>query len=161
MDIGKFEGWAINVTPYLFRYARHLEPDWHGAEDLVQDTLAKLYVNWWRVDETRNLKAYALQTMFHHFVSRRRRRSSGEVVTDSLPEALTWTTDPETRLLLVEALAELKPAERAVIVARYAHDLPVAEVATLLDRSEGWVRTTSFRALARLRSHPQLATLTP
>ncbi len=77
MDIGEFEGWALGVTPHLFRYARHLERDWHSAEDLVQDTLAKLYVNWWRVDETLNLKAYALQTMFHHFVSRRRRRSSG------------------------------------------------------------------------------------
>lgn len=159
MDIGEFEGWALGVTPYLFRYARHLERDWHSAEDLVQDTLAKLYVNWWRVDETRNLKAYALQTMFHHFVSRRRRRSSGEVVTDSLPEALTEAIDPETRLVLVKALARLKPAERAVIVARYAHDLSVSEVATLMDRSEGWVRTTSFRALARLRSHPQLAAL--
>lgn len=61
--------------------------------------------------------------------------------------------------MLVKALARLKPAERAVIVARYAHDLSVSEVATLMDRSEGWVRTTSFRALARLRSHPQLAAL--
>lgn len=156
-----FEAWAIQTTPQLFRYARHLMTDWQGAEDLVQDTLAKLYVNWWRVDETRNPTSYALQTMFHLFVSRRRRRSASEVVTDTLPEALSGPIDPDTRFVLVDALAKLKPAERAVIVARYAHDLSVAEVAHLMDRSEGWVRTTSLRALARLRSFPQLASLAP
>ena len=161
MDVDGFEAWAVRATPQLFRYARHLMTDWQGAEDLVQDTLAKLYVHRSRMDEAGNLTSYALQTMFHLFVSRRRRRSSTEIVSDCLPEALDAQATPETRLVLSEALASLKPAERAVIVARYAHDLSVADVAVLMDRSEGWVRTTSHRALARLRDLPHLATLTP
>ena len=55
--------------------------------------------------------------------------------------------------------------ERCVVVARYLDDLSVAEVATLMVRTQAWVRTTSLRALRRLREHPALqrhyADLTP
>ena len=47
--------------------------------------------------------------------------------------------------------------ERAVVIARYAEGLPSAEVATLLGRSEAWVRKTASRTLAKLRRSPDLA----
>jgi len=73
-------------------------------------------------------------------------------------DAPATSTDPALRLSLVEALGTLPPVDRAVLVLRYFHDLPVAEVAGQTGLSEAACRTRASRALARLRTHfPDLA----
>ena len=153
-----FDAWARAAIPALFGRAKLLTSDHHAAQDLVQDTLTKLYVVWPRLDEGGNIDAYAKQTLFHVFVSKRRLRSAGEVVTDDLPERIAHHVDPSVRMDLDSAIAKLKPAERAVIVARYVDDVPVADVARLVGKSEAWVRTTAMRTLGKLRNDPQLST---
>lgn len=44
------------------------------------------------------------------------------------------------------AVRELPPRQRAVVALRYIEDLPVAEIASLLEVSEGTVKTSLFRA---------------
>jgi RNA polymerase sigma factor (sigma-70 family) len=55
------------------------------------------------------------------------------------------------RQWVVHALATLTPRERAVIVMRYLFDLPEAAVASDLGVTVGTVKSTSSRALAKLR----------
>jgi RNA polymerase sigma factor (sigma-70 family) len=82
----------------------------------------------------------------------RRRRSTGEVVIATMPESADGAGDPaELRLTLVDALAQLKPVDRAIVVLRYWEDYSVEQVASLLELREGAVRTRSMRALATLR----------
>lgn len=52
---------------------------------------------------------------------------------------------------LRRALACLPPRQRAVVVLRYAEDLPEAEVAALLGCSVGSVKSQASRGLVRLR----------
>ncbi len=62
---------------------------------------------------------------------------AGEFVSDSLPELLLVEGDSAARIDLAEALAKLKPAERALIISRFVDDLSVARTAELLGRTEG------------------------
>lgn len=57
----------------------------------------------------------------------------------------------ELRISLADALGRLAPIDRAVLVLRYLDDLPVDEVAHLLDLTPGPVKNRSMRALARMR----------
>lgn len=50
----------------------------------------------------------------------------------------------------MQALADLPPRQRAVLVLRYFLDLPEAEVAAALKCSLGTVKSTAARGLARL-----------
>ncbi|NHB83633.1 hypothetical protein G7085_00065 [Tessaracoccus sp. HDW20] len=75
----------------------------------------------------------------------------------SLPERLLPEADPAAWVDLADAMSELQPAERAVIVSRYVDDLSIARTAELLGRSEGWVKVTAARTLAKLRLMPQLS----
>lgn len=59
----------------MYRRARLLTGDHHAAEDLTQDTLTKLYVAWPKMDFTRNVDGYAMRTLYHEFVSHRRKPS--------------------------------------------------------------------------------------
>ncbi|MDF1486887.1 sigma-70 family RNA polymerase sigma factor [Tessaracoccus caeni] len=153
----EFESWALSATGPLFRHAVVLIADRQLAEDLVQETLTKMYVHWSHIDETAQPTAYAKQTLYRLFVSKRRLKSSGELVTDAFPQLVAPDLDVESSIDLVRAMRRLKPAERAVVVARYSEGLPASEVAQLLDRSEVWVRKTASRALAKLRNSSHLA----
>jgi len=142
---------TANAAP-LFRSALLLTTDWHRAEDLVQDTLARMYRIWGGIGRIDNPAAYAQTVLARQFLSQRRRRSAGELPTATPPEALTATGDADLRIALLAALRRLSPSDRAVIVLRYLADRSVEQVAGDLDRSPSAVKVQSMRALARLRA---------
>lgn len=158
MDEQEFEEFAIARTPQLYRSAWLLCGDRHLAEDLVQETLAKVFAKWRRPFGARidNPAAYAQTTLTRTFLSSRRKRSSGEIPHGDLPESaasvvLDQAETSELRLALLAALSELKKDDRAVLVLRYLEDLSVDEVAQRMGTSSGAVRNRSLRALERVR----------
>ena len=94
--------------------------------------------------------------------------STRELVQDQLPEPDAHADEHERlddRLLLLSALAQLAPGQRAVIVLRYWEDLSAEQTAHLLGCSSATVRSQALRALATLRAilegdlHPTMASI--
>jgi RNA polymerase sigma-70 factor (sigma-E family) len=138
---------------HLFRAACLLTCDRHLAEDLVQETLGKLYRSWRKVSATENPAAYAEATLVRTFLSLRRRRSYGERPVSVVPDPPGGdpTGPAALRLTLLEGLSRLPVRDRAVLVLRYWEDRSVQETAAILHLSPGAVRNRSMRALDRLR----------
>ena len=149
----EFEEFAIARTPQLYRAAWLLCGDAHRAEDLVQETLAKVYVRWHRRlgGPIEHPVAYAHTTLTRTYISAQRRRSNHEMPVEELPERGERGGDAATTLALQAALAQLAPLDRAVLVLRYLEDVSVADTADALGVSPGAVRNRSLRALDRLR----------
>lgn len=155
-----FADWAREHTTPLFRRALILTGDWHRAEDLVQETLTRVYGRWHRIDLDQNVAGYAMRTLFHVFVSDRRSRRGEVGLSDVVQDQQESSRDHEIRMDLARILATLSPQERFVLVARYLDDLSVEEVATMLNRTRSWVRTTAHRATRRIqRAATPLASL--
>ncbi len=156
----EFEELATAEAAGLYRSAWLLCGHREQAEDLVQETLAKVYDRMTRRFGTRidNPAAYAHTTLVRTFLSARRLRSSTELPYADLPDVAG--PDPaggvDLRLALREALADLSSLDRAVVVLRYLEDRPVDEAAGLLGLSPGAVRNRSMRALARMRERSLL-----
>ncbi|MEZ0577108.1 SigE family RNA polymerase sigma factor [Nocardioides sp. MH1] len=150
-----FEEFARARAPHLYRAAWLLSGQRAEAEDLVQETLAKVYVRMHRrlAPPLDNPAAYAQVTLTRTYISARRRRSSAEVPYGDLPDVVTSDTADQAiaRVDLEEALAALSPTDRAVVVLRYLDDVAVDEVARTLRLSPGAVKNRSMRALARMR----------
>ncbi|MCW2793041.1 MAG: sigE 12 [Nocardioides sp.] len=68
----------------------------------------------------------------------------------SLPEP-GYETDHSDRPAVVDALRQLPPRQRTVVVLRYYEDLSVAQAASALGCSKGTVKSQTSDALARLR----------
>lgn len=149
-DAESFESFATGVAQPLFRTALLLTTDWYLAEDLVQETLARIY-RVWPVTLDYPL-AYARRTLVRSFLSHRRRRSSTERPAETLPEPPGVEADAALRRTLLDALATLPERDRAVLVLRYLADRSVEEVAADLGRSPGAVRVAAMRALAKMRT---------
>jgi DNA-directed RNA polymerase specialized sigma24 family protein len=88
-----FGDFARARAAQLFRIAFLMCNNWHEAEDLVQTTLAKVYVAWSRLRRNSSADSYARTVMLNTFLSQRRLKRSGEMpsrrsVTCPLP---AWT----------------------------------------------------------------------
>ncbi|MYW04552.1 SigE family RNA polymerase sigma factor [Streptomyces sp. SID3343] len=148
-----FLEFAATHSGRLFRTACLLTTgDWHLAEDLLQETLGKLYPKWRKVSRMEWPFAYAHTTLVRTYLAQQRRKSSTERTTDNVPEqAVRAAGDTELRLTLLDGLARLSPRDRAVLVVRYWEDRSVDEAAEMLNLTAGAVRVRSLRALERLR----------
>lgn len=158
-DRDAFAAFVASRQRRLLRTAWLLTGDWAAAEDLVQSALAKTWRHWRRVTSADDPDAYVRRVLVNTFASSWRRRWRGEQPTATLPE--TAIADPADeialRLGVQSALATLPSRQRAVLVLRYVEDLSEAQVAGLLGCAVGTVKSTSAKALARLRAEPTLA----
>lgn len=127
------------------------------AEDLVQTTLTKLYLAWSKVRRADRPLAYARTTLTNTFIDEcRRAHRRRETLTDdvlAVGDVVETASDSELRSLVLNALRNLGPRQRAVVVLRHWHDLDVYETARILGCTVGTVKSQNARGLANLRAH--------
>ena len=130
-----------------------LTGDRHAAEDAAQAALVRTYAAWSRVRRD-DAFAYARRVLVNYLTDGWRRRLR-EYPAAELPEDPCGSPDPADEVALRQwlagALGTLTVRERAVVVMRYLFDLPEATVARDLGITVGTVKSTSSRALAKLR----------
>ncbi|MCM3923575.1 SigE family RNA polymerase sigma factor [Frankia sp. AiPs1] len=157
----EFRAFVLTHRADLVRTATLLTAgDRHLAEDLVQSTLTALYVHWPRYRGARNPDAYARRCLANALIDEKRRPWRRERSTDQITDAV----DPASLVLrsghtragdrveaMYQALRELPPRMRAVLVFRYFHELSVADTAQALSCSQGTVKSQAARAIDRLR----------
>ena len=150
-----FRGWVAEGRAGLRRTAYLLCGDWYLADDLVQETLARMFSVWERVTRGGSPDAYARKVLMNLALDHRRRPSRREVAAAVLPERVS----PEEATYVdgdgpavIAALQDVPAGQRAVLVLRYWEDRSIEETARLLGTSEGNVKSQSSRGLTALRS---------
>jgi RNA polymerase sigma-70 factor (sigma-E family) len=157
-----FEAWMTARQPALLRTACLLTGETHTAEDLVQTTLAKMYLAWDRIADREHVDAYARKALVNEYRSLWRRPwRRRELSAEQLPEVVGSEESYDGHSdALWDFVATLPPKQRAVIVLRYYEELTEAETAAALGISVGTVKSQASRALASLRrtvhQHPEL-----
>ncbi|CAM5610113.1 SigE family RNA polymerase sigma factor [Streptomyces griseorubiginosus] len=148
----EFREFAEARQTQLRRSAYLLCGDWHQAQDLTQTALMKLYAAWGRVTRDGNVDAYARTILTRTFIDQQRKQGWREESVSEPPDLpSTASATPELRLMMQEALMELPPRYRAVLVLRFWEDWTVEQTAHALRVSPGTVKSQSARGLARLK----------
>lgn len=148
-----YRDFAVARSAALYRSACLLTGgDTYLAEDLVQETLSRMYTVWHRRKCIDHPEAYARSVLVRVYLAHRRKKSSTERPVTQLPDQPAPSADSSLRVVLLKALAELPRKDRAVLVLRYWEDLSVEQTAEALRTSASAVRSRSSRALAKLRA---------
>ena len=155
MDVGPdFDEFVRANTAALLRTGYLLTGNASAAEELVQDTLVRLYPKWHKVQAADQPLAYVRRSLTNAYINLRRRPSSHELRFDLMPDhpderdATAYITDRAE----LWPLLELLPArQRAALVLRYFHDLSDDQIAVALDCRGGTVRSLISRGLATMR----------
>ncbi|MFL6075377.1 MAG: SigE family RNA polymerase sigma factor [Mycobacteriales bacterium] len=149
----EFTTYVRERSTALRRTAFLLCGDWHRAEDIVQTALVKLYTAWNRIRRAEAVDAYARQIIVRTFLDERRRRSaSQEIPTGELPEVPDRHPGSDEKLLVLAALAEVPPRQRAVLVLRFWEDMSIEQTAHLLGCREGTVKSQTAHGLTALKA---------
>ncbi|MPQ98710.1 SigE family RNA polymerase sigma factor [Modestobacter sp. I12A-02628] len=147
-----FSEFVRRWSPALLRVAFLLTSDRGEAEDLLQTALLKTSRHWDRLADREAAYPYVRRVLVTTHTSWRRRRRVHETLVDQLPER--GYGDDSGSLgagRALQALEQLPPRMRAVVVLRCYEGLSEAETAEALGCSVGSVKSHSSRGLARLR----------
>jgi RNA polymerase sigma-70 factor (sigma-E family) len=153
----EYHDFVVGSQRRLAQFATLITSDRHSAEDLVQAALVKTYLHW-RVARNSPLP-YVRRCMLNQRTDWWRRLRGREHVTGEVPDVAQTVDHADAharQATVLQALRELTPRERAVVVLRFFEDLTEAQVATELGIAVGTVKSTLFRALAKLRVAPEL-----
>ena len=154
-DEADFEAFVRERSRVLLRTAHLLTGDLGHAEDILQLTYERLARKWPTL--TGDPEAYVRRSLVNASTDRWRRRSR-RVDEDPGPLMDEGTNDDphagvDLRMDLLAALARLPARQRAVMVLRFLDDLPERDVADAPGCSVGTVKSTTHKALRRLREH--------
>jgi RNA polymerase sigma-70 factor (sigma-E family) len=138
--------------PQLLRRGYLLTGSQLGAEDLVQEALARCCAAWRRHPITEP-DAYVHRIMVNVLISRSRLRRFREEATADVPEGFgaDLASQHADRDAVWRALQKTAPRQRAVLVLRFYEDMTESEIAACLDVTVGTVRSQTAKGLARLR----------
>jgi len=154
----EFASFMRDSSHRLYRVAYLLTGDPGRAEELTQDALARTYAAWRRV-RREDAYAYTRRVMGNLHTDWWRGRMWRERLVAQVPDS-AGTADPATATVylnpVVRALQALTRRERSVIVYRYFLDFTEQQTARELGLALGTVKSTTARALAKLRVSPDL-----
>jgi RNA polymerase sigma-70 factor (ECF subfamily) len=141
----------------LYRFALRLSRNTDEAQELVQEAALRA---WERRDTmVRNWRAWLFQTLYHAFISRKRRskRWGEDEAADAEIAEYGSPHDPLPALVAVEdvrrAIESLPENLRVVVWLSDAENFRLREIATILDCPIGTVASRLARARDALRIH--------
>ncbi len=138
--------------PALKRLAYLLCGDEHRADDLVQESVTKLYLRWRNARDADNLDRYVRAIVVRTHIDETRRPWFRVRLFGTIPDQRAGEApDTESAAALRGALSRLPAGQRAVLVLRFLCDVPVNEVGELLGCSPGTVKSQTSHGLAKLR----------
>lgn len=153
----------------IYCLAYDLTCNQHDAEDLVQEVFIKAFRSLDSFRGDAKLSSWLYRITVNSYLNKKRKKALTEMsLMDNFNEKSSendafsgtdFSENPErsanSRMIqhhIELALSKLAKKERSVFVLRHYQDLPLKEIAALLNIAEGTVKSLLFRAIRRLQN---------
>ena len=144
-----FKNDILPLKDVLFRLALRITQNREDAEDIVQETLIRLW-NELKVSEIENIKSYAMTvcrnlSLDHNALKERQTLSYDETLHDQLD------TSSQPDNLVTNLISQLPEKQRTALHMRDVEGRSYKEIAQVMEISESDVKVNIFRARQRLK----------
>ncbi|MFC1873029.1 sigma-70 family RNA polymerase sigma factor [Chloroflexota bacterium] len=144
----------------IYRYAAIKVSDMMEAEDIAQQVFLKAVQSIGGYRHTGKPFSAWLYRIAHNLVVdhyRKKGKARMVEVEETIEDTATSVADTVEQKLRLEEVAQaakkLTEAQQEVMALRFSSDLPIAEVAWIMGKSEGAVKALQFSAVQALRRH--------
>jgi RNA polymerase sigma factor (sigma-70 family) len=149
-----YESFVREHGPRLVQSLSLIGRDQELAADAAQDALIQLYRHWDDMDEVRDPVAWLYRVAINRSNDYRRRLTRSARLLERLITTASeddWVAPEAADSQLVAAFGALPLRQRTAATLYYLADFPVAEVARVMNVSEGAVNRHLYRAREALR----------
>jgi len=157
-----FEELYVSYSPEIYRFAIWLSGDANDAEDITAETFTRAWMNFTTI-RTETLKAYLFTIARNIFLESMRKHKYHKTLDDTHPDiqpGLEKSFETKREIDQIRTtLMTLPEIDRSAFVMRVQYDLSYAEIARVLQTSEGAVKVRVHRvrkvlfAMKLKRSH--------
>jgi RNA polymerase sigma-70 factor (sigma-E family) len=153
-DDGDLRAFCRRIHPRLVGALGLHCGDGRVAEELAQETLARVWERWSTVRSATSPDAWAFRVAFNLANSRFRRRAAEQRAYQrvGVPRDAVDGPDAADSVAVRDAVVALPPRQRAVIVLRYFADLSVEDTASAMRCAPGTVKSLTSKAIDGLRA---------
>jgi RNA polymerase sigma-70 factor, ECF subfamily len=148
-DRDAFDALLREIAPPLHRYVSRVTADAALADDVVQETLIAIVRKIAWLSDPSLFRAWAFRIASRNAFRNLRKRRLDEPLEDIA--SAEPDVDPWQRERLLASLERLSPASRAVVTLHYLEEMPLSEVAAVLELNLGTVKSRLSYGLAQLR----------
>ncbi|NOZ92209.1 sigma-70 family RNA polymerase sigma factor [bacterium 3DAC] len=121
------------------------------AEDLVQDTLFKIWEYTDKITTLSTLRGLIYRTLRNKIIDFMRKNKYPKVPIDKLTLASEESVDEEEIFDIWKYVDKLPEDEKTVITLRFKEGMSIKEVANAMNRSVAGIKSLQYRAIRRLR----------
>lgn len=139
-----------DIGPRLLRYVTRVTADVALAEDVVQETFIAIVRKIAWLSDASLFRPWAYRIASREALRAMKKRHRYTEPPDDVAFEET-PPDPWQRERLLASLDTLSPSSRAVITLHYLEEMPLSEVAAVLDLRLGTVKSRLAYGLSRLR----------
>jgi RNA polymerase sigma-70 factor (ECF subfamily) len=158
-DFKAFEVLVVRYQNMVFRFLFHFMGNATDAEDITQETFLNLYRKLHLYNSAQPFTSWLMTMARNLAISSHRKHTPTPLDPEIVAQAIKdICSGPETEILLREQAAEVHAALqklpeqfREVLVMRYLLDIPLQDVAELLNIPEGTAKSRIFKARNELR----------
>ncbi len=143
-----FEELYVAYSPDVYRFATWLSGNTNDAEDITAETFTRAWMNF-AIIRTETLKAYLFTVARNIYLESLRKRQDHDTLDDFHPDphpTIEKSLETQGELDQIRAtLLTLPEIDRSAFVMRVQYDLSYAEIARVLQISEGAVKVKVHR----------------
>jgi RNA polymerase sigma-70 factor (ECF subfamily) len=143
-----FEELYVAYSPEIYRFATWLSGNAHDAEDITTETFTRAWINFATI-RTETLKAYLFTIARNIYLESLRKHRQHETIEDTHPDSHPTpdrTLEAQSELDQIrEVLLTVNEIDRSAFVMRVQYDLSYAEIARVLQASEGAIKVKVHR----------------
>ena len=147
----EFDEFFAHHRPRLFAALCLTTGNRQEAEEITQDAFVRLLERWPDVSQMEDPSGYLFITAMNLFRKRYRRSKLAALLPGVHPHADGAFDTVDDRDVLVRALRDLTPRQRAAVVLTAILDYPTSDAARVLGIKDSTVRALTSQARAQLR----------
>lgn len=151
-----FDQLMLRYQQLIYKIALGFARERDQAMDLTQTVFLKAFERLGSLSDQAQFKAWLIRITYNECIGWQRSQRFHEPLSEVShavgldPDQDTWLLEGESRGRLAQMLALLNPKHRLALVLKYLEGLPIREIATILQCSEGVVKNMLYRGIQRM-----------